>query len=65
MDRGAACAVLERLGLRRYFTALVTAADDMETIAQRYLGAAIKLSRPPEQCVVFAACPQTVAAAHN
>jgi beta-phosphoglucomutase-like phosphatase (HAD superfamily) len=37
----------------------------METMAQRYLSAAIKLGRPPNQCVVFAACPTSVTAAHN
>ena len=34
--------------------------DDMETMAQRYLSAAIKLGRPPNHCVVFAACPTSV-----
>ena len=39
--------------------------DDMETVAQRYLSAAIKLGRPPNQCVVFAGSPTAVTAAHN
>ena len=34
--------------------------DDMETMAQRYLSAAIKLGRPPNHCVVFASCPTSV-----
>ena len=65
MDRTTAVDLLERLGLRRYFSALVTADDDMETVAQRYLSAALKLGRPPNQCVVFGGCPASVAAAHN
>lgn len=65
MDRGTAGELLETLGLRNYFGALVTADDDMETIAQRYLSASIKLNRPPNQCVVFGATPAAMAAAHN
>ncbi|KAI7845475.1 hypothetical protein COHA_001023 [Chlorella ohadii] len=65
MDRHTTDALLERLGLRHYFTCTVTADDDMETIAQRFLSAAIKLGRPPDHCVVFAACPTAVTAAHN
>ncbi|EFN51235.1 hypothetical protein CHLNCDRAFT_33180, partial [Chlorella variabilis] len=57
MDRHTTGELLDKLGLRHYFTCLVTADDDMETISQRYLSAAIKLGRPPNQCVVFAACP--------
>ena len=37
----------------------------METISQRFLSAAIKLDRPPDQCVVFASCAASVIAAHN
>ena len=65
MDRGTAAELLEKLGLRNYFGALVTADDDMDTIAHRYLSAAIKLNRPPNQCVAFGATPASVAAAHN
>lgn len=65
MDRTTTSNILERLGLNRYFGALVTADDDMDTIAQRYLSAAIKLGRPPNQCVVFGANPRSIAAAHN
>lgn len=39
--------------------------DDMETISQRYLSAAIKLGRPPNQCVVFAACPTSITGARR
>jgi beta-phosphoglucomutase-like phosphatase (HAD superfamily) len=65
MDRHTTEELLGRLGLRHYFACTVTADDDMETMAQRYLSAAIKLGRPPNQCVVFAACPTSVTAAHN
>jgi beta-phosphoglucomutase-like phosphatase (HAD superfamily) len=65
IDKTTATGILEKLSVRQYFGALVTADDDMETIAQRYLSAAIKLNRPPNQCVVFAATPAQCAAAHN
>jgi beta-phosphoglucomutase-like phosphatase (HAD superfamily) len=65
IDRPTVTELLETLGLRNSFTAMVTADDDMETIAQRYLSASIKLNRPPNQCVVFGATPASVAAAHN
>lgn len=65
MDRTTAVELLERMDLRRYFTALVTADDDMDSMAQRYLSAALKLGRPPNQCIVFGGCPASVAAAHN
>eukprot|EP00210_Caulerpa_lentillifera_P001737 g1667.t1 len=58
--------VLERLNLHRYFSnSIVSFEDDMETTAQRYLCAAMKLGRPPEQCVAFDASPIGVAASHN
>ena len=65
IDRTTITKLLEKLGIRQYFSALVTADDDMETIAQRYLSAAIKLNRPPNQCVVFTSTPAAIAAAHN
>jgi beta-phosphoglucomutase-like phosphatase (HAD superfamily) len=65
IDKTTATNILEKLDIRQYFGALVTADDDMETIAQRYLSAAIKLNRPPNQCVVFGATPAAMAAAHN
>lgn len=65
MDRVNLSEALERMGLGQFFQAKVTAEDGMETIAQRYLSAALKLGRPPNQCVVFAACPQSIVAARN
>lgn len=65
MDRHTTDRLLEKLALRNYFTCLVTADDDMETVSERFLSAAIKLGRPPNSCVVFAACPTSVTAAHN
>ena len=65
IDKTTATNILEKMNLRHYFGALVTADDDMETIAQRYLSAAIKLNRPPNQCVVFGSTPAAMAAAHN
>ena len=58
-------AALERMGLRGFFCAEVTAEDGMETLAQRLLSAAIKLARPPDHCVVFETSPVGVCAAHN
>jgi len=58
-------AALERMGLRGFFRAEVTAEDGMETLAQRLLSAAIKLGRPPDHCVVFETSPVGVCAAHN
>ncbi len=37
----------------------------METISQRYLSAALRMQRPPNQCVVFDALPEGITAAHN
>lgn len=65
MDRHTTSELLEKLGLRNYFSCTVTADDDMETMSQRYLSAAIKLERPPNHCVVFSACPTSITAAHN
>ncbi len=58
-------ACLQRMGLAPFFQAEVTAEDGMDTLAQRYLSAAIKLGRPPNSCVVFDATPSGVTAAHN
>ena len=57
---------LERMGLSEFFIATVTSEDGMETVAQRFLSAAIKLGRPPDHCVTFV--PGSLAgitAAHN
>ena len=56
---------LERMGLAEYFSARVTAEDDMDTLAERLLSASLKLQRPPDHCVVFVASPSAVTAAHN
>ena len=54
------------MGLSEFFIATVSSEDGMETVAQRFLGAAIKLGRPPDHCVTFV--PGSLAgvtAAHN
>ncbi len=53
------------MGLAQYFSARVTAEDDMDTLAERLLSASLKLQRPPDHCVVFVASPSAVTAAHN
>lgn len=65
IDRLTLNALLDRLGLRHLFAATVCAEDGMDTLSQSFLSAAIKLGRPPNQCVVFGACPAAVTAAHN
>lgn len=65
MDRLSLLAVLQRLGLIKYFRALVTEEDGMDSIAHMFLSAAVKLDRPPSKCVVFEDDPRGVAAAHN
>ncbi|GAB4824176.1 hypothetical protein N2152v2_011222 [Parachlorella kessleri] len=65
LDRLTLNALLERLGVRHLFTATVCEEDGMDTLSQSFLSAAIKLGRPPDQCIVFGACPATVTAAHN
>ncbi len=56
---------LERMCLHDHFDAMVTAEDDMESIAQQLLSASMKLSRPPNMCVYFAVTPEGITAAHN
>jgi len=65
MNRDALETVLDRLGIRRFFSVDVSFEDDMETLAQQFLCAALKLERPPEQCIVFDNSPLGIAAAHN
>ncbi len=65
MDRITVRRVLERMGLSEFFTAAVTAEDGMETWSQRFLCSAIKLARPPNQCVVFTSSLAGLTAAHN
>jgi len=45
--------------------AIVTDEDDMESIANRFLSAAMKLDRKPSKCVVFEDDPRGITAAHN
>ncbi|XAR71878.1 Sugar-terminal-phosphatase [Bertholletia excelsa] len=56
---------LERMGLKKYFQAIVSEEDGMESIAHRFLSAAVKLDRKPSKCVVFEDDPRGVTAAHN
>lgn len=56
---------LEQMQLWDFFQAQVTAEDGMETPAQCFLSAALKLGRPPNKCVVFDSSPAGVTAAHN
>ncbi|KAF5947772.1 hypothetical protein HYC85_013729 [Camellia sinensis] len=56
---------LERMGLKKYFQAIVSEEDGMESIAHRFLSAAMKLDRKPSKCVVFEDNPRGVTAAHN
>lgn len=65
LDRKSMLEPLERMGLNKYFQAFVTEEDGMESIAHRFLSAAIKLDRKPSKCVVFEDDPRGVTAAHN
>eukprot|EP01018_Ginkgo_biloba_P015127 Gb_22177 [translate_table: standard] len=65
LDRQNLLAALQRMGLQKYFQAVVTEEDGMESIAQRFLSAAVKLDRPPSKCVVFEDDPRGITAAHN
>lgn len=65
LDKMTTDTLLDKLKLKHYFIATVTADDDMETKAQKYLSAAIKLKRPPNQCVVFSCDNKSIVAAHN
>ncbi|KAE9587745.1 putative HAD-like domain-containing protein [Lupinus albus] len=65
LDRRNMVEALELLGLNNYFQAIVTEEDGMESIAHRFLSAAVKLDRKPSKCVVFEDDPRGVTAAHN
>ncbi|MED6197750.1 hypothetical protein PIB30_059560 [Stylosanthes scabra] len=65
LDRKNMVEALERMGLNKYFQAVVTEEDGMESIAHRLLSAAVKLDRKPSKCVVFEDDPRGVTAAHN
>ncbi|PON79040.1 HAD-like domain containing protein [Parasponia andersonii] len=65
LDRKRMVETLDRMGLQKYFQAIVTEEDGMESIAHRFLSAAVKLDRKPSKCVVFEDDPRGVTAAHN
>ncbi|XP_066362769.1 5-amino-6-(5-phospho-D-ribitylamino)uracil phosphatase, chloroplastic-like [Miscanthus floridulus] len=65
LDRRCMIEALDRMALSKYFKAIVTDEDDMESIANRFLSAAMKLDRKPSKCVVFEDDPRGVTAAHN
>ncbi|KAL8050059.1 hypothetical protein ABFX02_06G058500 [Erythranthe guttata] len=56
---------LDRMGLKKFFQAIVSEEDGMESIAHRFLSAAVKLDRKPSKCVVFEDDPRGITAAHN
>lgn len=58
-------AALARMTLHDHFQALVTAEDELDTISQRLLTAAVKLGRAPNFCVFFDSSPRGITAAHN
>ncbi|XP_063936021.1 5-amino-6-(5-phospho-D-ribitylamino)uracil phosphatase, chloroplastic isoform X1 [Daucus carota subsp. sativus] len=65
LDRTNMVEVLLRMGLYKYFQAIVTEEDGMESMAHRFLSAAVKLDRKPSMCVVFEDDPRGITAAHN
>ncbi|XP_022764234.1 5-amino-6-(5-phospho-D-ribitylamino)uracil phosphatase, chloroplastic, partial [Durio zibethinus] len=65
LDRRNMVDALERIGLKKYFQAIVSEEDGMESIAHRFLSAAVKLDRKPSKCVVFEDDPRSITAAHN
>lgn len=65
LDRKNMVEALDRMGLNKYFQAIVSEEDGMESIAHRFLSAAVKLDRKPSKCVVFEDDPRGVTAAHN
>ncbi|PIN18459.1 putative haloacid-halidohydrolase [Handroanthus impetiginosus] len=65
LDRKNMVDTLERMGLKKYFQAIVSEEDGMESIAHRFLSAAVKLDRKPSKCIVFEDDPRGITAAHN
>ncbi|XP_040991852.1 5-amino-6-(5-phospho-D-ribitylamino)uracil phosphatase, chloroplastic-like [Juglans microcarpa x Juglans regia] len=65
LDRRYIVEALREMDLKKYFQAIVTEEDGMESIAHRFLSAAVKLDRKPSKCVVFEDDPRGVTAAHN
>ncbi|KAG1338973.1 putative 5-amino-6-(5-phospho-D-ribitylamino)uracil phosphatase, chloroplastic [Cocos nucifera] len=65
LDRKDMVEALQRMGLSKYFQAIVSEEDGMESIAHRFLSAAVKLDRKPSKCIVFEDDPRGITAAHN
>ncbi|KAL2227351.1 uncharacterized protein LOC105160811 [Sesamum indicum] len=65
LDRKSMVDTLEQMGLKKYFQAIVSEEDGMDSIAHRFLSAAVKLDRKPSKCVVFEDDPRGITAAHN
>ncbi|KAI3916500.1 hypothetical protein MKW92_007571 [Papaver armeniacum] len=65
LDRRTLVEALKHLGLTKYFQAIVTEEDGMDSVAHRFLSAAVKLDRKPSKCVVFEDDPRGIVAAHN
>ncbi|PIN18461.1 putative haloacid-halidohydrolase [Handroanthus impetiginosus] len=65
LDRKNMVDTLERMGLKKYFQAILSEEDGMESIAHRFLSAAVKLDRKPSKCVVFEDDPRGITASHN
>ncbi|GLI71252.1 hypothetical protein VaNZ11_016375 [Volvox africanus] len=65
LDKATVRRALERMHLHDHFQVLVTAEDELESTAQRFLSAALQMRRPPNMCAVFGATPEAVTAAHN
>ncbi|KAH6757319.1 Haloacid dehalogenase-like hydrolase superfamily protein [Perilla frutescens var. hirtella] len=57
------CAVVSSLDRKNM--AIVSEEDGMESMAHRFLSAAVKLDRKPSKCVVFEDDPRGITAAHN
>ncbi|KAA0032417.1 pseudouridine-5'-phosphatase [Cucumis melo var. makuwa] len=65
LDRKDMLEALDRMSLKKYFQAIITEEDGMESMAHRFLSAAVKLDRKPSKCVVFEDDPRGITAAHN
>ncbi|KAL0321782.1 UNVERIFIED_CONTAM: hypothetical protein Scaly_2474600 [Sesamum calycinum] len=56
---------LSQLYYENLLKAIVSEEDGMDSIAHRFLSAAVKLDRKPSKCVVFEDDPRGITAAHN
>ncbi|KAK8928445.1 hypothetical protein KSP39_PZI017818 [Platanthera zijinensis] len=65
LDRKIMLEALEKMGISKYFQAVVSEEDGMESMAHGFLAAAVKLDRKPSKCVVFEDDPRGITAAHN